>query len=146
MHSLLNRQIKKKLPARFKDDPELQDFFDSVNQSYEDFDDKLTMLQRATTISSKELSEANKELFKEAERQKLVLQSLSEAMVSLNLNLGNDQERDVEIPQNSKVEKLALQIKKLAIDISKINKEKTDLLKDVEARNESLSNYIQIFC
>ncbi len=145
MHSLLYRQLRKKLPERFKDDPELQDFFNSVDQSYEDFDDKLTMLQRATTISSKELSEANKELFNEAERQKLVLQSLSEALVSLNLNLGNDPEQDVENLQNSKVEKLAHQIKKLAIEISRINKEKTDLLKDLEARNESLSNYIQIF-
>jgi light-regulated signal transduction histidine kinase (bacteriophytochrome) len=143
MHSLLNRQIRKKLPARFKDDPDLQDFFNSVDQSYEDFDDKLTMLQRATTISSKELSEANKELFNEAERQKIVLQSLNDAMVSLKLIIGNDQ--DVEILQDSKIEKLAVHIKKLAIENSKINQEKTDLLKDLEARNESLSNYIQIF-
>ncbi len=144
MHSLLSRQLRKKLPERFRDDPELQDFLKSVDQSYEDFDDKLTMLQRATTISSKELSEANKELSNEAERQKLVLQSLSEAMVSLNLNLGIDQEKDIEILQNIKVEKLAVHIKNLAIKISKINQEKTDLLNDLEARNESLSNYIQI--
>ena len=144
MHSLLSRQLRKKLPERFRDDPEFQDFLKSVDQSYEDFDDKLTMLQRATTISSKELSEANKELSIEAERQKLVLQSLSEAMVSLNLNLGVDQEKDIEILQNIKVEKLAVHIKNLAIKISKINQEKTDLLNDLEARNESLSNYIQI--
>lgn len=144
MHSLLSRQLRKKLPERFRYDPELQDFLKSVDQSYEDFDDKLTMLQRATTISSKELSKANKELSNEAERQKLVLQSLSEAMVSLNLNLGIEQEKDIEILQNIKVEKLAVHIKNLAIKISKINQEKTDLLNDLEARNESLSNYIQI--
>ena len=102
------------------------------------------MLQRATTISSKELSEANKELFNEAERQKSVLRSLSEAFVSLNLNLGSDQEQDIEILQSSKVEKLAEHIKNLAIEISKINQEKTNLLNDLEERNESLSNYIQI--
>lgn len=144
MHSLLSRQLRKKLPDRFTNDPELQDFLKSVDQSYEDFDDKLSMLQRATTISSKELSEANRELFHEAERQKLVLQSLNEALVSLNLNLGINEEQDLAIKENSKVEKLAVHIKNLAVEISKINQERTDLLKHLEARNESLSNYIQI--
>ena len=145
MHSLLSRQLRKKLPERFKNDPGLAEFLKSIDQSYEDFDDKLTMLQRATTISSKELSEANVELFKESERQKLVLQSLNEALISLNLNLGIDGKQEKESSLNSNVEKLADHIKNLVLEISKINTEKTNLIKEVEARNESLSNYIQIF-
>ena len=144
MHSLLKRQVRKRLPDRLKDDPEMMDFLESINQSYEDYDDKLIMLQRATTISSKELSEVNKELHLKAERQKSVINSLNEALMSLNINLGIDKGENENLFKNFNAENLAEQIKNLAIEIIDINTEKTKLLEDLEARNHSLSNYIQI--
>lgn len=143
MSSLLDRQIRKFLPEHLKDSAEMAQFLEAVGKSYENYDDKLTMIQRATKISSNELYNANRELEAEAQRQKKVLSSLEEAVKSLNSNLeeGNVKESEI-LPVD--VEKLAFHIKNLASDVTRVTDEKSILLKDLEAQNESLNNYIHM--
>ncbi|MFX0558256.1 sensor histidine kinase [Maribacter sp. CXY002] len=143
MSSLLDRQIRKYLPEHLKDSPEMDQFLEAVGKSYRNYDDKLTMIQRATKISSDELYNANRELEAEAQRQKKVLSSLEEAVKSLNSNLEEGIMKDAEVLPVD-VEKLAFHIKNLASDVTRITDEKSILLKDLEAQNESLNNYIHM--
>lgn len=144
MHSLLKRQLQKKLPEHLKDNLELQDFLKTIEKSYENYDDKLSMLQRATSISSEELFQANSELTKEAKRQQQVLASLDRAIESLSSNLElqiNIEETD---KNNFDAEKLARHISKLALQLTEITAEKDILLQHLEEQNEALNNYIRM--
>ncbi|WP_245916230.1 hypothetical protein [Aureicoccus marinus] len=89
MHSLLKRQIRKFLPDEFQDHPGLQAMLDSIDKSYTDFEDKLSMIHRATQLSSKELCEANRRLNREAVSQRKILQALSEAVASWKVKAKN---------------------------------------------------------
>ncbi|MUH37483.1 GHKL domain-containing protein [Zobellia amurskyensis] len=144
MHSLLKRQLKKNLPAHLSENQEMQEFFAAVERSYENYDEKLSMIQRATAISSEELFEANRELTKEAERQKKILASLELTMNSLNSNLNTDEDFKSNGKKAFDVEKLAKHISHLAKEVTEISIEKKLLLEDLEARNESLNNYVQM--
>ncbi|SHJ28690.1 sensor histidine kinase [Pseudozobellia thermophila] len=141
MHSLLARQIRKHLPASFKEHPELKAFFGAVEESYRDFDDKVAMIQRATAISSKELYEANKELESEARRQKKIIDSLEKALESLNENLNTD---NGPTDGTLDVEKLAKRIGEQAEQLSQMTSEQNKLMQELETRNESLKNYAHI--
>jgi light-regulated signal transduction histidine kinase (bacteriophytochrome) len=136
MHSLLKRQIKKFLPEDLKERPELEQFFDSVDNSYSDYDDKLTMIQRATSLSSKELYEANKRLNKETESQRKVLEALSKAVAFMESKTK---------PRNGELGfdplKLVENIENQTNKIVEITAEKDNLLRSLEQQNESLNNY-----
>ncbi|WP_420602950.1 sensor histidine kinase [Flagellimonas sp.] len=137
MHSLLKRQIKKFLPKELAKHPELEVFFDSVSKSYSDFDEKLKMIQRATSLSSEELYAANLRLNKEAESQRKVLESLSRAVASMQDKTSDRVNGKLEFnPQ-----KLVEDIEKQAHKLVKITAEKDMLLKNLEQQNESLNNY-----
>ena len=69
MNSLLKRQIRKYLPKDILESGRLEEFLDAINRSYENSDDQFLMLQRATTISSEELSEASEKLEEESKEQ-----------------------------------------------------------------------------
>lgn len=137
MHSLLKRQIKKFLPKELAEHPEMKVFLDSVGKSYSDFDEKLKMIQRATSLSAEELYVANQRLNKEAENQRKVLESLSKAVASIqdktsdriNGNLGFNPQQLVE------------DIEKQAHKLVEITAEKDMLLRNLEQQNESLNNY-----
>ncbi len=136
MHSLLKRQIKKFLPLRFKESPELAQFFESVDKSYTDYDDKLTMIQRATSLSSKELYEANKRLNKETEGQRKILEALSKAVALMEHGTTQQQGNQGFDPQ-----RLVENIENQANKILEITAEKDVLLQNLERQNESLNNY-----
>ncbi|WP_423998527.1 sensor histidine kinase [Maribacter sp. IgM3_T14_3] len=142
MHSLLKRQIRKYLPEDLKAHPEMESFLEAVEKSYENFDDKFSMLHRASTISSDELFEANKSLQKEASQQKNILVSLENAIRSLRENL-ND-EKDIKIQDEFNTEQLATYISNLASQVSAMSTEKDKLLISLENQNESLNNYAQM--
>ncbi|WP_190810938.1 ATP-binding protein [Flagellimonas sp. S3867] len=137
MHSLLKRQIKKFLPTELAEHPELEVFFDSVSKSYSDFDEKLKMIQRATSLSSEELYNANLRLNKEAENQRKVLESLSRAVASMQDKTSDRINGKLDVnPQ-----KLVEDIEKQAHKLVEITAEKDMLLKNLEQQNESLNNY-----
>ncbi|ADY29065.1 MULTISPECIES: sensor histidine kinase [Cellulophaga] len=144
MHSLLRRQIRKNLPEELKGNPDLDKFFNAIEKSYEDYDDKIAMIQRATTISAQELKAANIELAQEAQEQKKTLQALEQAVNSLNLNLDNTEDI-VHSKQNIvSAQKLAKHISKQAEHIALVTKEKDNLVKDLEEQNKSLNNYAHV--
>lgn len=144
MHSLLKRQINKLLGNPNILGEEMTLFLEAVGKSYENYDDKLYMLQRASTISSEELHEANQNLEKEAIRQKNILISLENAIRSLK---GNLKENEAILPYGTddfNAEHLAQYIGNLAHQVSKMTEEKDGLLKDLEEKNRALNNYAQI--
>lgn len=144
MHSLLKRQIRKNLPDGLKGNTDLEKFFSAIEKSYEDYDDKIAMIQRATTISAQELKAANIEIAQEAQEQKKTLQALEKAVNSLNLNLDNEEDIVHSKKNIVSAQKLAQHISKQAEHIAFVTKEKDNLVKDLEEQNKSLNNYAHV--
>lgn len=144
MHSLLKRQIRKYLPEDLEAHPEMVSFLDAIEKSYENYDDKFSMLHRASTISSDELFEANKSLQKEAKQQKKILVSLENTIRSLTENLNEEQLFGENVKEDFNAEDLAAYISNLAAKVSEMTVEKDRLLKSLESQNQSLNNYAQM--
>ena len=144
MTSLLAKQLKKYVPEDLMGNPELKLFLDAVARSYENYEEKLSMMEGATTITCKELSGAYGELMLEVERQKQVETSLKRAVDSLNVNLGVVDKSEYSANLEIGAEKLARHVTMLASQISSVTDEKNALLKDLEAQNEALNNYVQM--
>ncbi|WP_435315007.1 sensor histidine kinase [Cellulophaga fucicola] len=144
MHSLLKRQIRKNLPEKFKNDADLAMLFSAVEKSYEDYDDKIAMIQRATTISAQELKAANLELASEAKEQNKTLEALEKAINSLNINLGNTEDVVNTGSNIVSAQMLAKHISKQAEHIAMVTVEKDKLVKDLEEQNKSLNNYAHV--
>ena len=68
-HRLLNRQIHKSLPAELANDPRLQEFLESVNQAYIEFQEDVGRAEHILEESSNELFESNRELSRIAEKK-----------------------------------------------------------------------------
>jgi signal transduction histidine kinase/CheY-like chemotaxis protein len=79
-HSLLERQIRKLLDAKLAASPELAEFLDAVNSSYQHFEDNRILVERAMRLGSEELSEKNRQLELESQRQSLLIESLRRAI------------------------------------------------------------------
>ena len=58
-HRLLQRQIKKNVPLEIAEMLEMQDFFESVNLAYLDFDRDHDQIELTLEISSNELFKSN---------------------------------------------------------------------------------------
>ena len=133
MNSLLSRQIEKYLKKDGADLVLNQDFINAINDSYNNYDDQLSMSQRAMKISSDELYEANNKLRIEATNLKEINKNLEEIINSMTIKSTLDEienEKDL-------VEKL----KKQTIEIISINKQREELLKDLEEQNQELNEY-----
>ncbi|RNC89656.1 MAG: GHKL domain-containing protein [Allomuricauda sp.] len=140
MHSLLNRQIRKHIPDALRNSDEIADFLKSVSSAYEDFDKKLSMIQRATAISSQELFEANRELEKEAEKQQNTIKALEDAINHLSENVKEKEFLGLG-GQELNIEILANRMKDLASEVARISSDKDAILKNLEIRNTDLNNY-----
>ncbi|MCG9791624.1 sensor histidine kinase [Flavobacterium algicola] len=130
MHSLLKRQIDKKLKGGLND---LDVFLVAVNDSYQNYENQIEMLQRAMKISSDELFEANQKLRDEAEGLKDVnknLQSILNSM-SLDANLALDKDNFDSSDY----------IKQQSIEIVKISRQREELLVNLEKQNQALNEY-----
>ncbi|GAA3510259.1 ATP-binding protein [Aquimarina addita] len=143
MNSLLARQIRKTLSKELQSDPRLTSFLNTIHKSYENYEDQFSMLQRAMSISSQELFDANIQLKKEAEQQRNVIESLKDATKIL---------RSVSIPVDKKVKEtkeltgieLANLIEQQATQISKIEKQREKIFKDLQKSNHELSEYAHV--
>lgn len=134
MNSLLNRQIAKFIqPEQLRD---LKQFLKAVNDSYTNYEDQLSMLQRAMKISSDELFEANKRLRAEANSLKEINHNLSAILSSMNL----DPEKLSDEKEFSKAEF----VKKQALEIVAINNQREQLLKHLELQNRELNEYAHV--
>lgn len=138
MNRLLLRQLKKHLPDDLKEDSRLNDFLSAINLSYKNYEDQLNMSQRAMRISSDELFDANLKLRNDAENQKEIIKSLKYIVRILKL-----ESLDSEVDKKETVD-LANFIKNQSKEILKINKQREELLSNLEYKNEELNNYAHI--
>lgn len=134
MNSLLKRQIAKLVQQEQLRD--LKYFLKAVNDSYDNYEDQLQMSQRAMTISSDELYEANKKLRAEANSLKEINQNLSAILSSMSL--------DAEKLGDEKMFSKADYVKKQAVEIVAINHQREKLLKDLALQNEELNEYAHV--
>lgn len=130
MNSLLKRQIDKKLKGGLND---LDIFLAAINESYENFESQISLLQRAMKISSDELFKANQKLRDEAESLKEINKNLEFILQSMSLDVA---QIDVVESFNS-----TDYIKKQSIEILKINKQREELLVHLENQNTILNEY-----
>ncbi len=139
MNSLLKRQIRKYLSQELKSNKDLEQFFDAIDRSYNNFDDQFTMQQRAMNISSEELFEANQLLKKEGLSQQEVINKLKRVINTLKF---------YDLSENEVISAIELDGLKLAeyIDnhtkkIIEINKQREKLLSELAYQNQELNDY-----
>jgi light-regulated signal transduction histidine kinase (bacteriophytochrome) len=130
MNPLLKRQIEKKLKNGLND---IDQFFNSVEDSYNNFEEQISMLQYAMKISSDELFEANQKLREEADSLKEVNKNLERILNSMNL-----EKQDI---GNHEKLKITDYLKEQSNEIVKINKQREELLKNLEKQNRELNEY-----
>lgn len=137
MNSLLKRQIRKFLPKELQSHKDLESFLDAVNRSYETSNDQFVMLQRATTLSSEELFDANQQLKEETDSQKKVIKKLERVIDKLQFY-----DLDTDRPKES-IDSLQLAdfIDNQTNEIIEINKQKDKLLQSLERQNKELNDY-----
>ena len=134
MNTLLKRQIVKFInPEHLKD---LKYFLQAVNESYDNHEDQMNMLQRAMKISSDELFQANKKLRDEANSLKEINSNLTEILNSMNL--------DAEKLGNEKDFNQSDFLKKQSIEIVTMNKQREELLQSLENQNRELNEYAHV--
>lgn len=136
MKSLLKRQIRKYLSPQLADNKEIQDFLNAVNNSYVNYDRQTQITQRAMVISSEELSLANKNLEIETETLKNVIKRLKNVADAINVT-EIPETNSLELDTPILVEFINNQIKKIV----EMNKEQQQLLKNLETKNQELSDY-----
>jgi len=133
MNSLLKRQLEKHLKNGWND---MDVFLNSVNDSYLNYENQISLLQRAMKISSDELFAANKKLRQEATSLKEINKNLADILDSMNLDAVKlSEEKDF-----NPVEYL----KKQALEIVSINKQREELLHSLELQNQELNEYAHV--
>lgn len=137
MNSLLKRQIRKYFAQNLH--REFEPFLDAINRSYDNFDDQFVMLQRAMSISSDELFEANQKLLKETKSQQEVIDKLKKVIDTLDFYKlpSNSDGKDLPIGGNKLVDLIDKQTK----EIIEMNKQREKLLQSLAHQNEELSEY-----
>jgi signal transduction histidine kinase len=130
MNSLLKRQLEKKLKGSEND---LNPFLDAIDESYKNYESQIDLLQRAMKISSDELFDANQKLRAEAESLKDVNKNLEFILNSMNLEMN--------INTNAHNLNPSEYIKQQSIVIVDINKQREQLLANLEKQNKALNEY-----
>ena len=80
LHPLLKRQVKKYLDLQEEIPEHLYNFLKSINQSYLLYDSNRELVDRAMKLSGEELFEKNAKLFDEAESQRILINSIKNAI------------------------------------------------------------------
>ena len=133
MNSLLKRQIGKHLKNGLN---HIDQFLESIDDSYSNYEDQIAILQHSIKISSDELYEANQKLRDEADSLKEINKNLEFILNSMNLDSNNNQ---TIIDLNT-----SDYIKGQTIEIIKINKQREELLYSLEKQNQSLNEYAHV--
>ena len=139
MNSLLKRQIRKFLSTELKNNENLAEFLKAIDSSYNNFDEQSSMIQRAMSLSSDELYDANRKLQIEAKEQKEVIVKLNSVIDTLkfyNLKEENKQE-NVVLTGSDLVDFIDNQTKEIVL----MNKQKQVMLNELAHQNQELSDY-----
>lgn len=137
MNPLLKRQIRKYLPEDIRESGRLNDFIDAIDKSYENSDNQFAMLQRATMISSKELSEASEKLKKESDAQREIIEKLKNVIKTIGIDDGLEENSLENISTLKLVDFIDNQTK----EILRVNEQKDELVKNLEKQNQELNDY-----
>ncbi|QNK76544.1 two-component sensor histidine kinase [Winogradskyella sp. PAMC22761] len=139
MNSLLKRQIRKYLSKDLSNNKDLAVFLDAIDNSYNNFDEQSTMIQRAMSISSDELFTANRKLQEEAREQKELIDKLKDVINTLKFyNIKEEEKADaVELSGSDLVDFIDDQTK----EIIEMNKQKEALLNELAYQNQELNDY-----
>lgn len=144
MNSLLARQIRKNLSKEVLALPEMAGFLKSVEASYDNFDDQFNMLQRAMSLSSIELFQANQKLKEETQAQKRIIDRLNEISKTLRIDF-RAEVSEIEGDESLAVgEKLFDYIEEQTQEILKMNKQREILLKNLAYKNQELNDYTHL--
>ncbi|WP_026933736.1 sensor histidine kinase [Christiangramia echinicola] len=135
MNPLLRRQISKHLDPALAGSEEVKTFLEAIDSSYETHQEQFNMLQRAMQISSDELYDANRQLQKDYQHQKDILDSISGAINALNLEEFKKENGDFKI--GDLASHIRLQSEKLQIAA----KQQEELLRNLENKNKVLTDY-----
>lgn len=131
MNSLLKRQIRKYLAP--EQEPLAEKFLAAINESYTTYEDHIAMLQRAIKLSSDELFEANQKLRDEAKSLKEINSNLEFMLSAMNLDAGIAADfASINY------------IKQQSAEIVRINQQREELLKSLEAQNQELNEYAHV--
>lgn len=137
MNSLLKRQLRKYLPEDLKSNKDIEAFLDAVNRSYNTSDEQFSMLQRAASISSKELFDSNQKLREESDSQKEIIDKLKRVIDRLKFYNLKEESSTEEIDSLKLVDFIDNQTK----EIIEINKQKDKLVTNLERQNQELNDY-----
>lgn len=138
MNPLLKRQVRKYLSEQNLDKKEWLQFLEAIDQSYNNYEEQLKMSQRAMRISSDELFDANVKLREEAQKQKKVIDRLNHLVHSLAIDTTQPSQ------QNMADVDLYGFFERQSEEILKIDRQKKELMKDLERKNQALSDYAHI--
>lgn len=137
MNPLLKRQLRKYLPKDLQSNKDMEVFLDAVDRSYSTSDEQFVMLQRAASISSEELFKSNRLLREESESQKEIITKLNNVINTLKLY---DLKGDSIIDDKDSL-KLVDFIEHQTKNIIEINKQKDNLVSNLERQNQELNEY-----
>ncbi|WP_299158406.1 ATP-binding protein [uncultured Tenacibaculum sp.] len=141
MNPLLKRQLRKYLSPSLQENKEVMSLLDAVNRSYKTSEDQFIMLQRATAISSEELFQANKQLKKESDSQKEIIEKLKNVINTLkSYELTEESDEILELDSSKLVDVIDNQTK----EILQINKQRDRLLENLERQNKELNEYTHL--
>ena len=147
MNTLLKRQLRKHLTGKGVEvDPDFNRFLNAVDSSYDNYEEQLVMVQRAMSLSSDELSEANLNLKKEMSQQKEIIQSLTETIAALH-KYGNATADEDSLNKNTIAKdglELARVIDSQTREIIASNEQRDKLLAELENQNKELNDYAHI--
>lgn len=136
MSPTLAAQIREHIPLHLQEHPELQQFFSAIDTTYNKH-------EHTAKTNDNNREEPKYTLGKTAQEAQVNL-SLKRAVDSLNVNLGVADKLEHNSNFIIDTEKLARHVSKLASQIAQVTREKNGLLKELEAQNESLNNYVQM--
>ncbi|RXG15486.1 phospho-acceptor domain-containing protein [Leeuwenhoekiella aestuarii] len=145
MNPLLKRQIRKHLQEEgIVIDEKFSVFLNAVSSSYANYEEQLLMVQRAMSLSSDELVEANKNLKKESTQQREIIDSLTQTIAKLQ-KYGNAEELP-KINENKKLDglELARVIESQTREIINSNQQRQALLEKLEKQNKELNDYAHV--
>jgi signal transduction histidine kinase len=114
----------------------MDQFFEAIDNSYKNYEDQISILQSAMRISSDELYEANQKLRNEADSLKEINKNLEFILNSMNLDSQEVDELD-ELNTSD-------YIRKQTIEIVKSNRQREELLRNLEKQNQALNEYAHI--
>src|SRR5476651_1755702 len=89
-HSILNKQIIKFIPDKCLDDEAMQNFLESVSNSYSSFEKTKKLSEHAFTISEREYQEVNNFLLKENEIKQQSISEIKKAISALSPGAQSD--------------------------------------------------------